>query len=447
MLMSGGRNLRLPVLSRLLLAMAAAAMILSLRPVDAAWSTRSAFAPEQLVGPYNDWEPMVATAPSSHWVYQAVTSMDSGLRACAQCPSTNIQIRASPDGGATWGRFTYLCPCPGVASQFDPQLKVTTNGTIDAVFMNTFDPGPVLVVSRDHGRTWTPPVRLDGTLTYGDKPILAISPTGRDIYVAFNAKLASYAVESHDYGRSFSAPIPSNSIDTLWWWFTYGEAVTPHGDVYFAQVGESGVHLDGPQRISVLRCTARLSCTRTIFGTSQPPPLCPVRGCYADFFAAQAAIASDPTGALVFAYSMNTVPHAVQRLYVRTSRDGRTWSSPILVSDHGDSNFPALASGPTPGDVRLAWQDNRYGSRSSPLGGWNLWFRRTTDGGHVWSRDVRLSNRSDAAPYQRPVGYTFPHGDYFGLAVNASGVNFLIWGEADGAALYCCGGAWYTKGT
>jgi hypothetical protein len=118
-----------------------------------------------------------------------------------------------------------------------------------------------------------------------------------------------------------------------------------------------------------------------------------------------------------------------------------------LVNDHGDSSFPALASGPTPGDIRLAWQDNRFGSRSSPLGGWNLWFRRTTDGGRVWSSDVRLSNRSGGASYKHLGGYTFPHGDYFGLAVNASGVNFLIWGEADGSALYCCGGAWYTKGT
>jgi hypothetical protein len=443
MALAGVRHVHM--LSGLLPALAVAVSILFLGPVGAAGSAQPAFAPEQLVRSHNDWEPVVATAPSSYWVYQAVTSMDGSLRACAQCPPTNIQIRASPDGGATWGRFTYLCPCPGVASQFDPQLKVTTNGTIDAVFMNTFDPGPVLVISRDHGRTWTPPVRLDGSLTYGDKPVLAISPTGQDIYVAFNDKLASYAVASHDYGRSFSAPIRTNNSDA-WWWFTYGEAVTPNGDVYFAQVGESGVHLDGPQRISVLRCAARLACARTIFGTSQLPPFCPVRGCYADFFAAQAAIAGDPAGALVFAYSMNTMPHAAQRLYVRTSRDGRTWSSPILVSDHGDSNFPALAGGPRPGDVRLAWQDNRYGSRSSLLGGWNLWFRRTTDGGHVWSRDVRLSNRSSAAPYKHPAGYTFPHGDYFGLAANAAGVNVLIWGEADGTALYCCGGAWYTRG-
>ena len=429
----------------LLLVLLPDAPFLSAHPVGPARSTGSAFAPEQLVGPTNDWEPVVATDPSSHWVYQAVTRMDHALRACGRCPAPSIQVRASADDGATWGRFGYLCPCPGVASQFDPQLQVARSGTIYAAFMNAFNPGPMLVTSRDHARTWTRPLRLDGSLGYGDKPVLVISPSGRNVYVAFNDKLASYVVASHTFGRSFSAPVRINGNDHLWW-FTYGGAIAPTGDIYFAQVGESGEHLDGLQRLAVLSCTARLSCDRTVFGTSNLAPLCPIRGCYADFFAAQAAVAADRRGTLAVAYSMNTVPHAAQRLYARTSANGRTWSRPILVNDWGDSNFPVLAAGPMTGEFRLAWQDNRHGSRTSPLGGWNLWVRHTLDSGRSWSPPIRISNRPGGAPYKHAAGYTFPHGDYFGLAVNASGRVFLIWGEADGLALYCCGGAWFTRG-
>jgi hypothetical protein len=35
---------------------------------------------------------------------------------------------------------------------------------------------------------------------------------------------------------------------------------------------------------------------------------------------------------------------------------------------------------------------------------------------------------------------------YFGLAVSSTGVAHVIWGEADGSSLYCCGDVWYTKG-
>ena len=46
-----------------------------------------------------------------------------------------------------------------------------------------------------------------------------------------------------------------------------------------------------------------------------------------------------------------------------------------------------------------------------------------------------------------PDGYAFTDGDYFGIAVGSTGVAHVIWGEADGSSLYCCGDVWYTKGS
>ncbi len=176
------------------------------------------------------------------------------------------------------------------------------------------------------------------------------------------------------------------------------------------------------------------------FGAAAEPPPCPVPGCYPDYFAATGSIAIDATGHLVFAYTFSEVPNGPKSLYVRTSDDGVNWSPNVLVNALGDSSVPQIDSGPSPGDFRLAWQDNRTGK-------FNTWYARTTDGGVSWGPQVRLSNLGSGAPYKSPDGYTFTDGDYFGIAVSSTGIAHVIWGEADGSSLYCCGDVWYTKGS
>src|SRR3989441_4847754 len=116
--------------------------------------------------------------------------------------------------------------------------------------------------------------------------------------------------------------------------------------------------------------------------------------------------------------------------------------------DRGYTNFPAIASEPTAGEFRLAWQDKRNAAcwDCGGLGSWNTWYARTTDGGGTWTASLRLSNLVSGAPYKTPEGYAFPDGDYFGLAVDSAGTNHLILGEADGSSPYCCGGAGGPRG-
>src|SRR2546428_854750 len=182
--------------------------------------------------------------------------------------------------------------------------------------------------------------------------------------------------------------------------------------------------------------------------TSMVSTPCAVPGCYGDYFAAQAAITADADGKLILAYTRNDVNGTAHKMYLRTSSDGVAWSSAALFNDQGDSNFPAIVAGPTAGDFRLAWQDNRHAVcwACGGLGSWNTWYARTTNGGGTWTASVRLSSLGSGAPYKTPQGYAFPDGDYFGLAVDSSGTNRLIGGEADGSSLYCCGGAWYPRG-
>jgi hypothetical protein len=428
---------------RRLLVLGAIGLLAAAPPAAGARTPPPSFASEQLAGTLADdnWEPTVAADPSSSYVYQAVTGI--GAHECAQhnCPGTSILVRASSDGGATWGPFVFACgiACKNVGWQFDPQLQVAADGTVYAAWLNTFDPGTVLSKSYDHGRTWTTPVTMNGSLTYNDKPILAISPSGKDVYLAFNDKADAYAVASHDYGATFSPPVKTNADGYSY--LAYGGTVAPNGAVYFGETGESKDAL-GPEPVALVgsRDGGR-TWTTTILDTSQEAPPCGFKGCYRDFFSSQATVAADASGKLVFAYLLNAVPDAPKGLYVRTSTDGLTWSARSLVNADGDSNMPAIAAGPAAGDFRLVWQDDRNG------GAWNTWYARTTDGARSWSADVRLSDLGSGAPYKSPAGYTFPFGDYLGLAVDAGGTNHVIWGEGDG--IYTgggTGGSWFTRG-
>ena len=429
-------------------------------PVAASATTAPSFASEQAFpggGAY--WEPTVAADPSSSYVYQAVTYINAS-KTCSGCPGTAIFVRASPDGGATWGPAHPIYLAGGKGWQFDPQLRVATDGTVYAVFLQTFDPGSVLFKSTDHGTTWSGPYTMNGALTYNDKPILVISPSGQDVYVAFNVKLSSYVAVSHDYGQTFALRQTSN--ESLWW-YTYGGTYrAADGSVFFAQAGEAGIssngagktvtnggHVGGPQKIFVLHLNhAGTAWTTTILDVSATPTPCSISACYVDYFAAQASVAADSAGTVLFAYTQNAVNATPHQLYVRTSTDGVTWSARSLVNAVGDSNFPEVASGPSAGDFRLTWQDNRNSAcwDCGGLGDWNTWYTRTTNTGGKWIADVQLSNLGTGAPYKTPQGYAFTDGDYFGMSVGPTGTNYVIWGEADGSSLYCCGGAWYTSG-
>jgi hypothetical protein len=404
-----------------------------------------------------NWEPTVAVDPGhADRVYQLMTGINA-IACKGPCPGTSILFRRSTDGGATFSPESFVCglDCKTIGWQFDPQIRVANDtnaacscGTIYVAFLNQFDPGVQLFVSHDGGTSWSPPITMNGGLSYMDKPILVISPSGRDVYVAFNHKFDNMVVASHDFGQTFLPPQKVNGDHV--WWYADGGTIAPNGDVWFALNGETslsghGHELDGPSNIAVLRCapSATTSCanpTLHSFGLAAAPPPCAVPGCYPDYFAATPGIAVDAAGHFVAAYTFSNVDNADKSLYVQASNDGVNWSSRVLVNRLGDSSFPQIEHGPASGDFRLVWQDDG-------LGRFNTWYSRTTDGGATWSTPTRLSNLGTGAPYKSSTGYTFTDGDYFGLAVSPTGVNHVIWGEADGSSLYCCGDVWYTKGS
>ena len=93
----------------------------------------------------SNWEPTVAVDPGvPARVYQLITGISA--TACkGPCPGTSILFRRSIDGGATFGRETFVCAsaCKGIGWQYDPQIRVANDtnavchcGTIFAAFLD-----------------------------------------------------------------------------------------------------------------------------------------------------------------------------------------------------------------------------------------------------------------------------------------------------------------------
>lgn len=391
------------------------------------WTTERRWSPQ------NDWEPNIAADPSSSWLYQ-MTTQYGGSSACRPHMAHCILFRSSANGGRTWHASIVMnrrrCPprriCRRAAWQNDPVLAVSASGVIYAAWMNQWD--VVFAKSPDHGRTWTDfhDFRRALGASFTDKPWIAISPGGRDVYVAFNHS-DSYVSASHDYGRRWSRPAQTNHDHR--YWFAEAGAVAPDGHVYFA---ESAEHQDakGTVRLAVISSADGGASWRTSYvALSQQQPRCPVRSCPNDFYGAQMSLAIDRAGTILAAYVANASPGAPMRLYAITSANGVTWSAPAALGSGGTrvgADFPKAAAGPRRGDFAVAWEDDRNGARA-----WNVWYRATVNRGSSWSPAVRVSGRGSGARYKTGAGFRFPYGDYFGMTVDSHGTSYLAWSEGN----------------
>ena len=401
----------------------------------------TAFAAERVWSGQDDWEPAIASDPSSSYVYQ-MTTRYSGPKPCNNCALPAIVVRASSNGGSTWGPDRFVAQTR--KTQNDPQIEVATDGSIYAVFLNDYNPGIHFTKSTNRGVTWSTPIRLSGgniKPKFSDKPILAITPDGQHVYIGFNAS-DSWVTASHNFGQTFSAPVKTSN-DTRYWFHSAG-AVAANGDVYFATTNFSQTYA-GDSNISVLKSTNQgASWTTTQVDTSKEMPPCPwAAGCYFGFLGPSAGLDVDATGKILLAYNAGNVAGAPQKIYVRTSLNGTTWSARQQISESPDSinnAFPVVAAGSSSDDFRVVWQDDRNGSTNA----WNTWYRRTNNGGSTWTSALRLSAEPSGAPYKTAAGYFFPYGDYLEMTVDSGGNNHIIW--AEGSSYDGPGGTWYASG-
>ena len=400
------------------------------------------WAGEQLMDPRtDDWEPAVAADPHSPFVYLLTTRYGQPKPCPGNCPSPYVAIEVSGDNGATWSDGVPLCPCKG-SGQFDPIIEVVPNtGDVYALWMNGFN--VVFQRSTNHGATWSTPVPTWGQVSWNDKPILATSDDGRDVYVSWNGPTDGdpYIAQSHDFGQTWTQ---TKVVNSGRYFFAFDGDVLPGGTVIFS---ESSFDYSGPAGNAVGTVGHHAFISRDhgatwenqLIDTVELGEPCESEGCYADFYAGHDAVTADADGDLLYAYDGATTPLGPQRTFVRRSTDeGLTWSGRTALSRQGRMSTAPAAEATGNDDVRLWYAERGTDDR------WNIFYRRSIDGGATWSSPVRISDASSGADYKSNAGFLEFYGDYGEIGVMSDGRTFATWGE--GFSYLGPGGTWFNFG-
>jgi BNR repeat-like domain len=397
---------------------------------------------------FDDWEPAVAADPAAPYVYLLTTRYGTQPPDCSShCPSPFIAMTISRDGGSTWSAQKALCLCLGSKGQYDPIIEVVPNtGTVYSVFLNADRHAGFSTVfskSTDHGATWSAPVHVYGNVSWTDKPELATSPSGRDIYVSWNGPQGGdlYVGQSHDYGATWTQQKLS---DDKRYYYAYDARVLSDGTVVFS---ESSIVYSGLTKVegevwhhAVISRDHGATWENVVVAKVPLGENCVADGCGPDFYAGQTSVVSDSPGHLVFAYEGPTTAAGPQRVYVSTSSNGgRTWSAGLALSVNGqNATQPRLASSGG-GNARIWYMQTSGGDNPDA---WNVWYRSSTNGGRTWSSPVKIDDApAGAAGYINADGFGEIYGDYGEIAVTNTGKTVAVWGE--GFSYTGPGGSWF----
>ena len=390
----------------------------------------------------DDWEPAVATDPSAPYVYVLTTRYGTGKACQGNCPTPYIVLEVSNDGGKTWSDGAPLCPCKG-SGQYDPIIEVVADtGDVYATYMSGFN--VVFIRSTDHGKSWSEPVPTWGKVSWNDKPTMAVSADGRDVYISWNGPNGGdpWIAQSHDVGETWAQALLDEGDR---YYFAYDGAVMDDGTVVLS---ESSITYTGPGAApeGVVRQHAFVSEDRGTTWTNvvvdSVPVGIPCADCRADYYIGHTSVSVDDEGLLAYAYDAATQDLGPERAYVRTSTDGGlTWSSRRALSARGEHATSPMVEATGDGDLRLVYM---LTSGGYDLDRWNAWYRRSTDGGATWSAPVKISDKTSGARYKHADGFEEIYGDYGEIAITNRGKTFAIWGEA--FSYVGPGGSWFNRG-
>ena len=395
----------------------------------------------------DDWEPALATDPKAPWVYLLTTRYGVVPPGCtAHCPTPFIALAVSSDGGSSFGVPVPLCLCLGVKAQYDPVIQVVPDtGAVYAAMLNGDRHNgfsTAFTKSTDHGRTWSAPVHVYGSVSWTDKPEITTSASGKDVYISWNGPEGGdlYVGQSHDYGATWTQQKLSNSKR---YYYAYDGRVLADGAVVFS---ESSLEYAGAKNVqgevwhhAVISRDGGDTWEDRVVAKVPVGENCIADGCKPDFYIGQTSVVSDAPGHLVFAYEGPTTDLGPQRVYVTTSSDaGRTWSAGTPLSVAGeDATGPRLAA---QGGVARLWYMQTAGGDDPDA--WNVWYRSSSDGGRNWSAPVRISDApAGAAGYVGPSGFAEIYGDYGEIDVTSGGKTIAAWGE--GFSYTGPGGTWF----
>ena len=393
----------------------------------------------------DDWEPAIAADPHASYVY-ALATRYGVPKPCADCPVPNIVIKVSADNGATWSPSVPVCACKGGKGQFDPIIEVVPNtGDVVVLYLGGGGNGfnVFFTKSTDHGKTWSTPVPTWGNVSWNDKPVIAVSDDGNDVYASWNGPTVGdpWITQSHDGGKTWTQV---KQIDSKKYIYAFDGDVASDGTVYFA---ESAIQYSGSTSVSgtiehhVFVSTDRgKTFTDHVVASVQVGMNCVSTGCKPDFYIGHDALTVDAAGGVTVAYDGAKVAFGPQTIEARRSSDrGSTWSGPVTLSTVGEmATSPAMEAGAA-GDVRAWWMQ----TSGLNLQAWNVWYRSSTDGGATWTAPIKLSDATSGAAYKTAAGFMEVYGDYGEMAITNTGKSIAIWGE--GTSYFGPGGIWFNR--
>jgi hypothetical protein len=395
----------------------------------------------------DDWEPAVATDAAAPYAYLLTTRYGVSPPGCgSHCPSPFIVLTTSTDGGSSWGAQVPLCLCTGTKAQYDPTIEVVADtGAVYSAFLNGDRHNgfsTVFTKSTDRGKTWSAPVRVYGNVSWTDKPEIAASPSGKDVYVSWNGPQGGdlYVGQSHDYGATWTQ---QHLSDAKRYYYAYDARVLADGTVVFS---ESSLEYAGSKNVqgevwhhAIISRDGGSTWENVVVAKVPIGETCVADGCKPDFYIGQTSVVSPAPGRLVFAYEGPRTAGGPQQVYISTSADaGRTWSAGVPISADGeDATGPRLAS--FGGSVR-AWYMQTAGDDNPDA--WNVWYRSSTDAGTTWSTPLKISDApAGAAGYIGASGFAEIYGDYGEIGVTNTGKTLAAWGE--GFSYTGPGGTWF----
>ena len=394
---------------------------------------------------WDDWEPAIAADPHAPFVYAVVTRYGAPKPCSGNCPTPFMVLKISSDNGATWSTGKPLCACKG-SGQFDPIIEVVpSTGHVYSLFMIGFNVW--FTKSTDHGQTWSAPVQTWGNVSWNDKPAIAVSDDGKDVYLSFNGPTGGdpWAVQSHDSGATWSQV---KLVDSGRYFFAFDADVATDGTVYFsesaltyANAGKSGPVTGSIEQHVFVSADKGATWHDRLVATVQPGVTCDAAGCTPDFYVGHTALSADGNGAVVVLYDGAATAGGLQTISAKRSTDkGATWSAAVRVSKSGEeSTAPAVESRGN-GDVRAWWYETSGGGNDDA---WNIWYRSSTDGGASWAAPVKISDSPGGASYKTPAGFLEVYGDYGEMAITNTGKSIAIWGE--GLSYTGPGGVWINR--
>jgi hypothetical protein len=390
----------------------------------------------------DDWEPAIAADPNSPYVYM-LTTLFAPKPCPGNCPVPQMSLLISSDGGKTWGPEHPLCACKG-SWQYDPQIEVVPNtGEVYAAFLNGFN--VVFMKSDDHGQNWSAPIETWGNVSWNDKPALAMSDDGQDVYISWNGPTGGdpYVAQSHDAGATWTQ---TKLVDSDRYFFAFDADVLHDGTVVFA---ESDISYTGPGTSpeGVVKHHVFISRDRGatwedhVVDTVRVGETCVAAGCPTDFYDGHDAISADDQGNLVFLYDGATTDHGPQQIYSQYSTDeGLTWKGKTALSVKGENALAPAVESRGSGDVR-AWYYQTI-KKDNP-DDWNVFYRSSVNGGASWSAPVKISDATSGADYKTADGFAEVYGDYGEIAITNTGKSIAVWGE--GISYTGPGGIWFNR--